>query len=84
MVRLNIEAKADRDLVRSKLEVPNFCRINGAYFGAVLKLRPLSPLVWGGRSVISRLMGRVFLNTTYGELCKRSPFKLHRFDVIHL
>ena len=29
-------------------KLPNFCRINGAYFGAVLKLHPLSPLVCGG------------------------------------
>jgi hypothetical protein len=29
-------------------KLPNFYRIDGAFFGATLKLRPLSPLVWGG------------------------------------
>ena len=29
-----------------------------------------------GRSVILRLIGRVFLNATYGEMCMKSPFDL--------
>ena len=29
-------------------KLPTFYRIDGAYFGAMLKLRPLLPLVWGG------------------------------------